>query len=187
MPVSDHSLSPAPAARIDGLVITETRDEMLVYDMRHHHIHHLNPVSREIWRLCDGTRTVAEIARQANVAGVVDDAAVRLALTKLAAADLLEGELDRSLKGGRQSRRAFARRAAVAGAVAVPVIVSITAPSAAAASSGSCPTQCGSGQPQCCQNSDDCKDMLGGHRGDWNCTGGGQVPGVPKGCCVRVS
>ena len=107
MHLTTYSSSPVLAARIEDLVITETQEEMLAYDMNHHHIHHLNPLSKEIWRLCDGTRSVTDIARDADpaVAGKVDDEVVRLALTKLAAADLLVGELDASLRVDRHSCR----------------------------------------------------------------------------------
>jgi hypothetical protein len=126
-----------PVARVDGLVVTVSNDEVLVYDTESHHLHHLNRLSAVVWRLCDGQRTVDDLVRQAQceVDGVVTSGSVRLALTKLASANLLDGETSVDHRDTGQSRRAFLRRAATTGAIAVPVIVSISAPQAAAATS----------------------------------------------------
>ena len=152
-----------PAARADGLIVTRSHDEVLVYDTGAHHLHHLNHLSAVVWRLCDGQRTVADLARlaQIEVDGVVTVESVRLALTKLGAANLLDGELGAGLRGTGQSRRAFLRRSAIAGAAAIPVVVSISAPQAAAATStclgpGECNAStvgriCGANAGQCQQ------------------------------------
>ncbi len=117
-----------PAARIDDLVITESADEVLVYDKQRHEIHHLNQASAAVWRLCDGKRSVAELARDANV----DVEITQVAVNKLAEANLLEGKLAASQMLSGQTRRKLLKRAAMAGAGAT--IVSITAPTAAFAS-----------------------------------------------------
>ena len=51
-----------PMARTDDLVITRSRDEMLVYDQRAHHIHHLNPVAAAVWHHCDGHTPIQSIS-----------------------------------------------------------------------------------------------------------------------------
>ena len=134
-----------PKARVDGLIVTRSNDEVLVYDTGSHHIHHLNHFSAVVWRLCDGQRTVAGLVRQAQyeVDGVVPAESVRLALVKLGAANLLDRETGLDLRDLGQSRRAFLRRSAIAGAIAVPVVASISAPHAAAATSVCLsPSQC---------------------------------------------
>jgi hypothetical protein len=120
-----------PAARVENLVTTTSKDEVLVYDQDRHHIHHLNPTAAAVWSLCNGRRTVTEVAQAAGV----DEEAVRLALRKLEDANLLDGTLEAGVRGTTQSRRSFMKKAAVAGAIAVPAIVSISAPHAAAAQS----------------------------------------------------
>lgn len=154
----------APEARVDGLVVTESNGEVLVYDTRQHHIHHLNHISAIVWRLCDGQRTVADLVRQAQVQvdDVVTEESARLALTKLHTANLLHGETGADMRGVGRTRRDFLRRSAITGAIAVPVIVSISAPQAAAASSvclgpGECNAstvghRCAT-QPEACQSS----------------------------------
>jgi len=116
-----------PAARIVDLVITHSADEVLVYDKLRHEIHHLNQASAAVWRLCDGKRSVAELARDANV----DVEITQVAVNKLAEANLLEGNLSSGLMLSSQSRRKLLKRAGMAGAGAA--IVSISAPMAAAA------------------------------------------------------
>jgi DNA-binding transcriptional ArsR family regulator len=120
-----------PAARVDRLITTEAGDEVLVYDQATHHIHHLNMTSVAVWRLCDGHRTVSELAA---ATGLSDDL-VRLALTRLSRAKLLDAQLPATMGGEVQSRRRFMKKAAIAGGIALPVVVSMTAPSAAQAAS----------------------------------------------------
>ena len=133
-----------PVARIEDLVITESADEVLVYDKQRHEIHHLNKASAVVWRLCDGKRSVAELARHADV----DVEITQVAVNKLAEANLLEGPLSSKMRISSPSRRAFLRKAVIAGA-AVPVIASISAPNAAAG--GSCQNNtCPPGTKKCC-------------------------------------
>lgn len=136
----------APAARFEDLAVTDSADEVLVYDKRSHHIHHLNRTSAVIWRLCDGERRVGELARQASaeLGEPVKDETIQLALQKLDAAELLTQPLPSVLHATSQSRRTFLRRAAVGGAIAVPVIISVTAPVSAAFTGCNVPCQCGS-------------------------------------------
>jgi hypothetical protein len=140
---SDSGIASVPAARFEGLVMTEAGDEVVVYDTGANHIHKLNTMSAAVWRQCDGQRSVdavaAAVAAELDVEVSAD--AVRLALTKLADASLLESPLDESLRQTGQSRRAFLRKAAIAGAV--PAIVSISAPLAASAGTGLSCNDCG--------------------------------------------
>jgi hypothetical protein len=127
-------------------VVEELGSELLVFDPSTHRAHSLNPSAAAVFRACDGKRTPAEIADHAGL----DDVAVGLALGNLADSHLLvTGTGPRE----RISRRVALRRLAKVGAaaaVAVPVVRSITAPSAALAGSqpnpgGSCTanTDCG--------------------------------------------
>ncbi len=175
--MDNYSQFSVPAARIDGLVVTESRDEVLVYDTAQHHIHHLNQTSAIVWRLCDGRRTVADLVREAQVkdSGKVTEDSVRLALTKLADAKLLDGPLAASMQGARHTRRTLLKRAAVAGAVAVPAIVSMSAPAAAGAISGlDCGETCDSLNSQCNSRCGQCGPGPGTGSGTICCNQGGQ-------------
>jgi hypothetical protein len=140
-----------PTARVSGLVITEAADEVLDYDTERHDIHHLNQATTVVWRMLDGRRSVDELIRLARIelGNAVDDTAVRLALTKLDDANLLDGPLAYEVRVSSQSRRKFLKRAAIAGA-AVPLIASVTARTAAASLSCTTPTgRCNSGSRRC--------------------------------------
>jgi len=182
--MNEFLYGPVPAARIDGLVVTESRDEVLVYDTAKHHIHHLNQVSAVIWRLCDGQRSVADLARAAGaqLGSEIGDDAVRLALTKLESANLLEGSLVATVRTNGQSRRKFLRRAAVAGAVAVPVVVSMTAPQAAFAGSASCGQSCidDNLNSECNGNCSQCGQETGRGCGSVCCNPGVNSPHLPN-------
>ncbi|MDQ3657595.1 MAG: PqqD family protein [Chloroflexota bacterium] len=125
----------APLARAIDLVVTESGGEVLVYDTAVHHIHHLNHVTAVIWRRCDGRQSIGDLVRLARLdAGDdIDEAVVRLAPTKLDDANLLDGPLAPGLRQQETSRRSLMKKAALASAI--PAIVSISAPTAAAANS----------------------------------------------------
>lgn len=141
-----------PVSRRDDLVVSTTGPEVLVFDQRKDHLHHLNPIASAVWHLCDGQREVAELAADASdlVGETIGRPAVLLALGQLEEANLLDAPLDASLRSTRQSRRTLLRKAGLAGAVAVPAIVSISAPAAAQINSDCVPGgACIAGR--CCQ------------------------------------
>src|SRR5688572_19102036 len=88
-----HGDAEFPTARSADLIVTESDDEIVIYDERAGHIHHLNAVSAAVWRNCDGRRTVPEIAKAASeaIGATIDDDAMAIALAKLDDAKLLAG------------------------------------------------------------------------------------------------
>jgi len=173
-----QAASVLPSARVENLVLTETKDEVLVYDTASHHIHHLNQVSAVIWRLCDGRRSIGDITSAATVAlGIpVNDTTVKIALGKLNDANLLVESLGTQFRSPVQSRRTLLKRAAVAGTVALPAIVSISAPQAASAQSGGNPSSCGNP----CTRNNNCNGCCSQCNGD-----GTTVPGIAVGVCFN--
>ncbi len=127
-----HDDASIPAARRADLIVTESDDEVVIYDKTAKHIHHLNAVSAAVWLHCDGRRTVAEIAAAASeaIGATVDEDAMAIALDKLGEANLLTEPV--TIR--RTSRRRFVKKAAIV----APAVVSITAP-IASASASSCP------------------------------------------------
>lgn len=128
-----------PTARKTGLVIQEVPEEVLVYDMNTNKAHCLNKTAALVWRSCDGSRTVSEIADHVgSLAGEkVTDDFVWLAIDQLNANDLLEKEIEADFKG--LSRRDVIKRIGLTSMVALPVIASLVAPpTAMAASSCNC-------------------------------------------------
>jgi len=127
-----------PRARKRELIVREMPDEVLVYDMDRQKAHCLNHTSAFIWKHCDGKRTVKEMALlfEREFAAPVDEDVVWLALSQLRRLHLLE-------EGGAIGTMKVSRRDLVQkylpAALALPVILSIAAPTAAQAASGCVP------------------------------------------------
>ncbi|HVT96788.1 MAG TPA: PqqD family protein [Acidobacteriaceae bacterium] len=125
----------------DRIIVKEIETETLLYDERTHRAWCLNQSSACIWRLCDGRRTVQQIAEAAGseLGSYVNEDLVLLALTELREKELLE-EPSAALLPDDISRRAMIGRAGLAAAALLPVIAAITAPTAAAQLGGSAGT-----------------------------------------------
>jgi hypothetical protein len=145
---------PVPKARADGLLVQELMDEVVVYDLDRHRSHCLNRTAALIWRHCDGSTSVAEMARRLQQdSGVpVDEEAVWLALDRLSKAYLLQERVRHPAWGDRTTRRTIIRRLAAVGAVAL--VSSVVAPGASAAGSvpSSCFSNCCTGGTTGCQS-----------------------------------
>jgi hypothetical protein len=57
-----------PARRRDAVVERLVEDSLVLYDLHHQRAHVLNTTAAHIWRLCDGTRTVAQVTLDTRVA-----------------------------------------------------------------------------------------------------------------------
>ncbi|HEX8847464.1 MAG TPA: PqqD family protein [Pyrinomonadaceae bacterium] len=146
-----------PLARKGNLVVRELPDELLVYDLDRHKAHCLNRASAIVWKHCDGKMTVAEAARllESEMATLVDEDVVWLALGQLRKFHLLEEESGWIMQR-KVTRRDLVRKYLPA-ALALPVILSIPAPTSAQAGSDPCtaPSQRPNGCP--CEFSNDCQ------------------------------
>ena len=127
-------------ARKEELVVQELPDEVLVYDLRNHKAHCLNPTAAFVWNHCDGRMTAADIAAlmAAEWEKPVNEEVVWLALKQLSRANLLI-EPVKTVDGTRTSRRAVLRRLGASAAM-TPLVISLVAPMASAGSS--VPPQC---------------------------------------------
>jgi hypothetical protein len=149
--MAEMDSSACPMARTQGLAVEELDGELLIYDLDRDKAHALNPESALVWRSCDGQRSVEEIA--AIVAPDADPVArleiVWLALKQLDQRRLLLGSRDAPPD---VSRRDLMRKAAMTGAVvlAIPVVRSIVAPTAAQAASCLPPGSPCTTTVQCC-------------------------------------
>jgi hypothetical protein len=142
-----------PAARREELVIHEVEGETLVYDLKSHKAHCLNPTAALVWKHCDGKRTVEQVALrlERELQTSVSAEVVWMALDQLEKLRLLEAPVERAPGMARMSRRELARRLGVATAIALPFIASINAPAAIqAASCAGVEEPCGGTNPPCC-------------------------------------
>lgn len=137
----------SPKARTTGLVIQEMPDEVLVYDLDTNKAHCLNTTAAAVWKSCDGVRSVADIAREFNVAGTkgVSEDLVWLAIDQLNENGLLAETVAPRFSG--PSRRQVIKTIGLASVIAVPVIASLVAPQNALAAV-SC--TCTVGNPATC-------------------------------------
>ena len=140
-----------PRARKAGLVVKGLNDEVLVYDLERDKAHSLNSSAAFIWKKCNGRRSVAEVAQALSREFKVpaDEQTVWLALDQLSKFNLLETKVTRPAGVPNISRRQMMRIGAAA-AFALPVIVSIVAPTAANAQTSISPSVCNARlQPNC--------------------------------------
>ena len=132
----------APHARKEGLLVQELPNEVLVYDLERHKAHCLNPTAALVWKHCDGRTSVSEIARllEKSLETTVDEDVVWCALNQLEKDHLLEEKMAWPVGMEPISRRTLIRRVGMA-AVLLPLITTITAPTALASVScgGACP------------------------------------------------
>lgn len=126
-----------PKARVEGVVVRELAEEVLVYDLDTHKAVCLNSTAADVWRLCDGRRTVADIrkALEGAASGAVPEEFVWLALEQLGRDGLLEARVPRPPALAGLSRRELIRRVGLAAAVTLPAVASIVAPTPAQAAS----------------------------------------------------
>jgi hypothetical protein len=135
-----------PSSLNEKLVISELDDETLIYDQETDQAYCLNQISASVWKRCDGKTTVQQAVRslQSELGIAVDSDVVWLAVKQLRRYRLV----DRLDEYPQVSRRDLVLKYAPA-ALALPLIMSISAPTPAQA--GSCAGQgqpCG--PPPCC-------------------------------------
>ncbi len=141
--------------RCKRTIARQLSDEFLVYEEETNRAHCLNQTAAEVWKLCDGKRTIAQIVHtmEKQSRSPVDEQVVMTALTKFAKAGLLQNGDALSSHAGTLSRREAARKIGVAAAaLALPVVTSILVPTPADAASP-CHTlgqPCPQGNSQCC-------------------------------------
>jgi hypothetical protein len=125
-----------PRSIRQGISVQQIGTETLLYDERRHLAFCLNESSSVIWRLADGEHTIALIreAASAELKTQLSEDFVLYALGELRK----DGLVEPSEVEGRAtiSRRAALQKLGVGGALLLPAIASIVAPTAAQAYSG---------------------------------------------------
>ena len=113
--------------------------ETVVYDSRNSHGYCLNPMSSVVWRLCDGSRTNAQIATAATLEmqAAVTEELVQFAVEELRRDGLLESEEAVAVLVG-LSRRELVKRLGIGAAVLLPIVTRLVVPPAALAYGGGC-------------------------------------------------
>jgi hypothetical protein len=128
-----------PKPRSTRLLVEELVDELLIYDVERNEVHCLNGAAVRVWQLCDGERTVPEIARGLNSDFDPDQAETLVwsALDQFAERHLLEEVASEPLEvhkpEGMTRRQMLLRVSMVVGLL--PLVDSIVSPEAALAQS----------------------------------------------------
>lgn len=123
-----------PKARTENLVEQNLGKETLIYDLLIDKAFNLNETSSIVYKACNGVTTFEELKGKHKFS----DEFIYLALDELKRNDLL-AENDGYLSPfGKVNRREVIRKVGLASMLALPVIVSLSAPQAAAAASPVC-------------------------------------------------
>ena len=143
-----------PPKRKDAIV-RQVDGELLVLDVKTNKAHCLNQTASQVWALCDGQTSVAEMIRALSkeAATRVDEKIVWVPLAQLEKARLLPNGASLADEPGHVSRRDAVRKIGVAAALALPVVTSMVVPTVAQAAS--CKTI---GQP-CASNAECCSGL----------------------------
>jgi coenzyme PQQ synthesis protein D (PqqD) len=113
------------------LPVREIADEVVLYELKTWRAHCLNPSAAAVWRLCDGHRNVAEIARSLGW----EEDLVWTALQELNESNLLENEVPSMTGTYMLSRRELVKKISIGASIALPVVTSILVPTPSAAAS----------------------------------------------------
>lgn len=154
-----------PKTRTENIVVQEIEKEILIYDLKDNKAFSLNETSAKIWQLCDGNRNVAEIKQALNesLSQPIAEDFIWLALDNFKKDNLIENEENFEIDFNGLSRRQVIKKVGFASMIALPIVSSIVAPTAAHAASGlgalfaacASPSDCASnfctqGPPRCC-------------------------------------
>lgn len=122
-----------------NLVVQTVGKELLVYDLTKHRVFNLNETSALVFNACDGQTSFEALKHRYELT----DDLIHFALRELKTNGLLEDYRSDYFAG--LSRREVVRRIGVTCAAALPLIVGITAPTAANAQSITCTPDAGDG------------------------------------------
>lgn len=156
-------------AKQNDLVIQELADEVLIYDLGTDQAFCLNQTAAFVWQHADGQTSVKQIASllQIKMKVPVEESIVWLALDRFEKVGLLENKVGAPQMFAGMNRRELLRTVGRSAAVALPVVMMLTAPTAASAQSG-----LPDGQP--CTNGTQCRG--GGCVNSRCCTAGDSCP-----------
>jgi hypothetical protein len=142
-----------PKARRREIIVKELENEVLVYDETNHKAHCLNQTAALVWKFCDGRTSIPRMTQllEKETSGTVPEQTVWLAIKQLEGSRLLDVPAAQRALIPQVSRRAVMRTIGIA-AIALPIITTITNPTAASAASCKTAGQpcTGAGLGNCC-------------------------------------
>lgn len=134
-----------PIVRKNDLVIQQVDDELMIYDLAINKAFCLNKISYLVWQAADGNKSILEIADfvSKKLNSPVNEDLIWLALEQLKKENLIDkASLNLSPFKG-MKRREIIKKVGLSTLVALPLIMSLTTPTAAqSASSSTCSNTC---------------------------------------------
>lgn len=145
-----------PTARQKNLVVQDFENEVLIYDLGSNKAFCLNQTSALVWQFSNGRNSVADIAdlMSKKMKILVSEEVVWLALDQLKKDNLLENYEEFDINFNGLTRRQVIKKVGLASMIALPLVSSVVAPSAAMAQSGPPCAAPGTIAPNFCSNSD---------------------------------
>ncbi len=152
-----------PKTRKKNVLTRELGDELLIYDEDRHEAHCLNRTAGLVWKHCDGRTSIEQITARlvkefsGDLDTPIDERLVWYAVSQFKRDHLLEDKIEipkavLASVNGHLNRRQVIRALGLTAIVAVPLVHSIVAPTAAqAATCRASGAACVSG-PQCCSS-----------------------------------
>lgn len=138
----------------------ELSGEVLIYDLKINKAYCLNETSMLVYQLCNGNNSIAEISRKLTkkLKLSVPEGLVWLAVNELNKENLLENNGQISSNLNKLPRREAIRKIGLASMIALPLISSLIAPTAAEAQSLTCTTlnRFCTASSQCCSTAPNC-------------------------------
>lgn len=130
-----------PTSRKNSIIVQDTNEEILIYDLLTNKAYILNETSVFVWQMCDGTKDVSAISKalaKKTKQPEYEDI-VWLALYQLNKANLLEKSEISLHKFEGANRREVIKKIGFASMIALPIVSSLITPTAthAASCSGS--------------------------------------------------
>lgn len=170
-----------PKSKSNDLVVQELAGEVLIYDLSVNKAFCLNQTAALIWQHADGEKSAAQIARilQKKLKMPVDESIVWLAIGQLEKDGLLETKVRPPENFAEINRRELVRKLGKTAAVALPLVLMISVPTAAGAASGM-------PDGSTCSNGAQCSG--GGCLGSKCCTtAGASCAGAGSQCCGTLT
>jgi hypothetical protein len=126
-----------PTAKNKGIVIQEADTDLLIYDLESKKANCLNASAAIIWRHCNGKNGLSRIHTEFEKAtrSKVTEEFVQFGIDELRRFKLVETSDSDVKSGPALSRRAVIKRLGLSIAVALPIVASLVAPTAAHANS----------------------------------------------------
>jgi hypothetical protein len=129
-----------PKSKIENIVVQDFENEVLIYDLAINRVFCLNETATMIYRLCDGKKSIGDIAEllSRQMKEPITEDFVWLALDGFKRDNLLANSSEIFLNFNGFSRREMIRRAGLATMAALPLVIGVIAPTAAQAQSDLC-------------------------------------------------